>query len=329
MHVPLTRAHLSVISAVTEDLRLLSRTWNDAINGKRVVAFLQHILRQVPGQVLVVWDGAAIHRCNEVKQFLTAGSAARLKRLALPGYAPDLNPDEGVWRWLKRVALGTVCCTTLKELRYELRLALARLRHRKDVLQACISRPGYIHEVMSVSIAEKWAAEREVLTVSGVRAVVNTIHVHLPGIEERTDREIVEAVLDALARFDGATALHVTPIVSDGWVTLDGDVQTPVQKAAVRRIVATILGVKGVTDRLTINAEASPVRIIAQIKEALQRACPEDGQAIDVELRDHTVILRGHVRSEAEIDEAEWVAWAPRGVEHVENRLELDATPPA
>jgi transposase len=143
--VPLTRDHLSVISAVTEDLRRLSRTWNDAINGKRVVAFLQHILRQVPGKVLVVWDGAAIHRCNEVKRFLTAGSAARLKLLVLPGYAPDLNPAEGVWRWLKRVALGNVCCMTLEALRDELRLALARLRHRKDVLQACISRPGYIH----------------------------------------------------------------------------------------------------------------------------------------------------------------------------------------
>ncbi len=144
MHVPLTRDQLSVISSVTEDLRLLARTWDDAIDGKRVVEFLQHILRQVPGKVLVVWDGAPIHRCNEVKRFLAGGAAARLKLLALPGYAPELNPDEGVWRWLKRVALGNVCCRTRKELRYEIRLALARLRHRKDVLQACISRPGYI-----------------------------------------------------------------------------------------------------------------------------------------------------------------------------------------
>ena len=143
--IPLTRDHLSVISAVTEDLRLLSRTWDDAIDGKRVVAFLQHSLRQVAGQVLVVWDGAAIHRCKEVKRFLAAGGAKRLKLLPLPGYAPELNPDEGIWRWLKRVALGNVCCDTLDELRYELRLAMARLRHRKDVLAACIRRPGYIH----------------------------------------------------------------------------------------------------------------------------------------------------------------------------------------
>jgi transposase len=145
LRVPLTRDHLSVISAVTEDLRLLSRTWEDAIDGTRVVAFLQHLLRQVPGKLLVVWDGAAIHRCAAVKQFLAAGGAKRLRLLRLPGYAPDLNPDEGVWRWLKRVALGNVCCDTRDDLRYELRLAMARLRHRKDVLAACIRRPGYIH----------------------------------------------------------------------------------------------------------------------------------------------------------------------------------------
>jgi transposase len=145
LHVPLTRAHLSVISAITEDLRLLSRTWNGSIDGTRVVAFLQHILRQVSGKVLVVWDGAPTHRCHAVKRFLAEGAAKRLKLLPLPGYAPELNPDAGVGRWLKRVALGNVCCNTLEELRYEIRLALARLRHRKDVLQACICRSDYIH----------------------------------------------------------------------------------------------------------------------------------------------------------------------------------------
>jgi transposase len=145
LHVPLTRDHLSLISAVTEDLRLLSRTWTGAINGERVVAFLQHILRHVAGKLLVVWDGAPIHRGKAVKRFLADGGATRMKLLSLPSYAPDLNPDAGVWRWLKRVALGNGCCEPLAELRYELRLAFARLRHRKAVLEACIRRPEYIH----------------------------------------------------------------------------------------------------------------------------------------------------------------------------------------
>ncbi len=145
LRLPLTRDHLSVISARTEDLRLLARTWAGPINGSRVVAFLRPILRHVAGKLLVVWDGASIHRCRAVKRLLAEGGAQRLKLLMLPGYAPDLNPDEGVWHWLKRVALGNVCCETLAELRYELRLAFARLRQRKDVLEACIRRPGHIH----------------------------------------------------------------------------------------------------------------------------------------------------------------------------------------
>ncbi len=144
MRVPLTRDHLSAISAVTEDLRVVARTWSGSSNGARVVGCVRHSVRHLRGKVLVVWDGAPIHRCHAVKQFLAHGAAARLKVLTLPGYAPDMNPDEGVWRWLKRVALGNVCCDTLDELRYELRLAFARLRHRKDVLEACINRPGYI-----------------------------------------------------------------------------------------------------------------------------------------------------------------------------------------
>jgi transposase len=64
------------------------------------------------------------------QQFLAAGAAHHLKLLRLFMYAPELNPDEGVWRWLKRVALGNVCCDTLAELQYELRLAMAQLWHR-------------------------------------------------------------------------------------------------------------------------------------------------------------------------------------------------------
>ncbi len=102
-----------------------------------------------------MWDGAPIYRCHEVKRFLAAGAAKRFKLLLLPGYAPELNPAEGVWTWRNRVARGNICGDTLAELRYELRLALARLRHCKDVLEVCIRRPGYIQYVMSVSMGKE------------------------------------------------------------------------------------------------------------------------------------------------------------------------------
>jgi transposase len=55
------------------------------------------------GKLVVIWDGSPIHRGHEIKAFLKRGAAKRLQLFQLPGYAPDLNPDEGIWNYLKRV----------------------------------------------------------------------------------------------------------------------------------------------------------------------------------------------------------------------------------
>jgi transposase len=144
LRLPLTRDHLSVIGALTTEGRLLTWTHEDSIKGSQVVEFLKHLLRQIKGKLLVVWDGATIHRCKAVKQFLSEGAAKRLLLMSLPGYAPELNPAEGVWQWLKRVALANVCCDDLDEVRYELRLAFAKLRYRPHVLHGCLKRVGYL-----------------------------------------------------------------------------------------------------------------------------------------------------------------------------------------
>jgi transposase len=61
----------------------------------------------------------------------------------LPGYAPDLNPDEGIWKHLKYVELKNVCCQSLWELKIELRKAKERLRHKRDIILGCIRQPGF------------------------------------------------------------------------------------------------------------------------------------------------------------------------------------------
>jgi transposase len=73
---------------------------------------------------------------------LAGGGAERLQLEQLPGYAPDLNPDEGIWSHLKNVELGNVCCRSLAELRVEFRRARERLRHKKHVILGCIRQPG-------------------------------------------------------------------------------------------------------------------------------------------------------------------------------------------
>jgi transposase len=140
----LSRDHLSAMSGITLEGKLLMMEQEKAFNAEDAVRFLRHALRQIPGKLLVIWDGSPIHRSKVVKAFLRSGASARLQLEQLPGYAPELNPDEGIWKHLKYVELKNVCCRSLSELRGELRKAKERLRHKKHVILGCIKQPGFV-----------------------------------------------------------------------------------------------------------------------------------------------------------------------------------------
>ena len=143
LHEQLTRDHLSAMSGITPEGKLLMMEQDGAFKGEDVVRFLRHALRRIPGKLLVVWDGSPIHRARVVKDFLASGASNRLRLEQLPGYAPELNPDEGIWKHLKYVELKNICCKSLWELRRELRKAKERLRHKKHVILGCIRQPGF------------------------------------------------------------------------------------------------------------------------------------------------------------------------------------------
>ena len=115
-----------------------------AFRGPAIVAFLRQLLRQVRGKLLVIWDGAPIHHCQPVKDFLAAGAARRLHLEQLPGYAPEINADEDVWNLLKRVELKNRCCRDLDELRWELTCAIRRLQRKPQLITACFRQCGYL-----------------------------------------------------------------------------------------------------------------------------------------------------------------------------------------
>lgn len=139
----LSHDHLSAMSGITLEGKLLMMEQERAFKGPDVVRFLKHALREIPGKLLIIWDGSPIHRSRVVKEFLREGAARRIQLEQLPGYAPDLNPDEGIWKHLKYTELGNICCTSLAELRVELRRAKERLRHKKQVILGCIRQPGF------------------------------------------------------------------------------------------------------------------------------------------------------------------------------------------
>jgi DDE superfamily endonuclease len=98
LHELLSRGHLSAMSGITLEGRLYMLEQERAFKGEDVVRFLKHLMRQIGGKLLVIWDGSPIHRSGAVKDFLASGAASRVRLEQLPGYAPDLNPDEGIWK---------------------------------------------------------------------------------------------------------------------------------------------------------------------------------------------------------------------------------------
>jgi transposase len=134
----LTRDHLSAISGITPSGRLFFKLQDKAFNACGVVEFLRHLLRQIPGKLLVLWDGSGIHRGRVVRAFLASPAGRRVRCERLPAYAPELIPDEWVWRHLKHVELKHVRCRDAAHLRQELGRAVVRLRRKRAVVAAFV-----------------------------------------------------------------------------------------------------------------------------------------------------------------------------------------------
>jgi len=139
LSVPLSYERLSVMGAISNAGDLLTWTQAHPVKGPDLVRFLKHVLAHIPGKILFVWDGLPAHRSQAVKDFLATSAAKRLTLLQLPPYAPELNPQEGIWRYLKYVELANLCCHDLDELRLELRRAIQPVRYRLDVIVGCLS----------------------------------------------------------------------------------------------------------------------------------------------------------------------------------------------
>ena len=135
LKTPTKYEHLSVASALTMTGKLVTSIQSSSFNGASIVRFLKHLLAEIAGKIVLFWDGAPIHRCEEVKQFLREGGAKRLHLIRIPAYSPDLNPDAGVWHWLKH-RLGNMSSLTLPELGSELRQTIRALRYQRRILKS-------------------------------------------------------------------------------------------------------------------------------------------------------------------------------------------------
>jgi transposase len=101
-----------------------------AITSQRIIAFLGALHRQIPGKILLLWDGAPIHRSRKTTAYLQR-QAHWLHVARLPAYAPELNPVEYLWAYWKQNELANFCPKDIWELSHVASQALKRIRRRK------------------------------------------------------------------------------------------------------------------------------------------------------------------------------------------------------
>lgn len=171
------------------------------------------------------------------------------------------------------------------------------------------------------SYTEQHAAERAAKHVFGVKAVANDLKVRLPGKRTRTDAAVAQMVVQALEWDTMVPHEEIQPTVSNGHVTLEGEVDWPYQKAAAERAVRNLTGITGITNRIVLRVRAKPSDVQAKIEGALRRSAELDARRIRVETHEGIVTLDGTVHSWVERDVAERAAWAAPGVTAVEDHL--------
>ena len=174
------------------------------------------------------------------------------------------------------------------------------------------------------SFAKKTEAEDAAKKVAGVKVVVEKIEIKFGNWGKTSDTEIATEVINAFKWNWQIPSEKVEAKVENGWVTLDGVFQWNYQRDAAKNAVKDLLGVKGVSNNITIKSENHDDIEKKSIELALERNWATNGLKIMVKATGHNVTLSGTVDSWYQKEEAGRNVFNAPGVWKIENDLVID-----
>jgi transposase len=135
------RDKISVISGISVSPRrhrlgLYYLLFYDNIGQDEVCVFLRELLRCLRGPVIILLDNSSTHKGEPIEQLLRQHRRLRIEHF--PSYAPQLNPDEGVWSLAKR-ELANSCPNDVDELMEDILVSIEAIRNSAEKLSGCIA----------------------------------------------------------------------------------------------------------------------------------------------------------------------------------------------
>jgi len=168
---------------------------------------------------------------------------------------------------------------------------------------------------------QKKEAEHITKDLSGVKAIIDDIKVDLSFSAIRNDKDIASSVIKALEEKWVIPNHKLKVTVQDGWVTLEGILHWNFQRKTADNAIRYMKGVKGVIDKIVIEAELKNQLEKEIVEKALKRSWIMDIDNIKVRVDGKTIFLSGIVSSLFHKEEAERIAWNTAGVWQVENEI--------
>lgn len=174
------------------------------------------------------------------------------------------------------------------------------------------------------SYAEKFATERAVRRVRGVRAIAEEIEVQYPDAKKTADDQIAARALKILAWDTTIPHETIQITVQKGLVTLTGYVGWYFQKDAAESAIRKLSGVIGIDNSIEVKPPIEAGDVKGHIENALRRNAEVEAGGLQVLVSRNRVILYGRVHSWRERDAVARAAWSVPGVVQVENNLSID-----
>jgi len=179
----------------------------------------------------------------------------------------------------------------LRELKWDSRISWASIN--VEVIDGVVTLVGSVP-----TYVQKIAAQDAAHRVPGVLDVANEIEVNPIDRFMRTDSEIAGAVRNAL-EWDALVPNElIQSTVSDGWVTLEGQVDYWRERTDAERAIRRLAGVVGVINKITIRKQpVNEKQLREEIEFALERRADREAERLRIEVHDGAVDLWGRVHS--------------------------------